>query len=116
MSLSIFLLKGDFRVRVEEWLRAMRTVGIRFRVTSTRRSFAEQKILWERWLAGKSTIPAAPPGKSRHQLGLAIDVVFHDPGGLEASVRSAKIHLIRWAGPGDAVHFDSPRELPCPPC
>lgn len=113
---SIFFLRGDFKVRVKEWLAALRANGIRYRVTSTKRSSVEQAILYKRFLEGKSRFPAARPGTSKHELGLAIDVVFDDPGGLEVGVRSAGIHLLRWAGPKDRVHFDSPTELPCPPC
>lgn len=113
---SVFFLRGDFKVRVREWLAALKANGVRYRVTSTKRTWAEQERLYQRFLAGKSQFPAAPPGRSKHQLGLAIDIVFDVPGGLEVAVRSAGIHLLRWAGPGDSVHFDSPSELPCPPC
>jgi len=113
---SIFWLRGDFKTRVREWLHALRSNGIVYRVTSTKRTWAEQERLYQRFLAGLSTLPAAPPGRSKHQLGLAIDVVFDVPGDLEVAVRSAGVHLLRWAGPRDAVHFDSPSELPCPPC
>jgi len=116
VSNSVFLLKGDFKTRVREWLSALRANGISFRVTSTKRTWNEQAALYDRFLRGESQFPAAPPGTSKHQLGLAIDVVFDDPGGLEVAVRSAIVHLLRWAGPGDRVHFDSPTELPCPPC
>ncbi len=113
---SIFLLRGDFRIRVREWLNALRANGIRYRVSSTKRTWNEQAVLYQRWLEGKSRFPAAPPGTSKHQLGQAIDVVFDDPGGLEIAVQSAGVHLLRWAGPRDSVHFDQPTELPCPPC
>lgn len=116
MSRSVFLLRGDFKVRVREWLSALRANGVSYRVTSTKRTWNEQARLYARFLAGKSTLPAAPPGRSKHQLGLAIDVVFDVPGDLEIAVRSAGVHLLRWAGAGDRVHFDSPTELPCPPC
>jgi len=116
MSKSLFLLKGDFRIRVREWLNALKSNGVSYRVTSTKRSWSEQSRLYQRFLAGKSRFPAAPPGTSKHQLGQAIDVVFDDQGGLEIAVRSAAVHLLRWAGPGDSVHFDQPTELPCPPC
>lgn len=112
----MFLLRGDFKVRVREWLDALRANGVRYRVTSTKRTRAEQTQLWQRFLAGKSTLPAARPGTSKHELGLAIDVVFDVPGDLEIAVRSAAVHLLRWAGAGDRVHFDSPTGLPCPPC
>lgn len=116
MSKSILFLRGDFKVRVREWLHALRANGVNYRVTSTKRTWAEQAALFARFQAGKSTLPAAPPGRSKHQLGLAIDVVFDVPGDLEVAVQSAGVHLLRWAGPGDRVHFDSPTELPCPPC
>jgi len=116
MSKSLFLLKGDFRIRVREWLNALKSNGVKYRVTSTKRSWSEQSRLYQKFLAGESRFPAAPPGTSRHQLGQAIDVVFDDPGGLEIAVQSAAIHLLRWAGPGDSVHFDQPTGLPCPPC
>lgn len=116
MSKSIFLLRGDFKIRVREWLHALKANGVGYRVTSTKRTWKEQAVLFQRFLDGKSTLPAAPPGRSKHQLGLAIDVVFDAPGDLEIAVQSAGVHLLRWAGPGDRVHFDSPTELPCPPC
>jgi len=116
MSKSLFLLKGDFKIRVREWLQALRANGVRFRVTSTKRTWNEQAALYQRFLEGKSSLPAAPPGSSKHQLGLAIDVVFDVPGDLEIAVQSAGVHLLRWAGAGDRVHFDSPTGLPCPPC
>jgi len=43
-------------------------------VTSARRSMAKQQKLYDKWRYGGSTIPAAPPGKSLHQLGLAFDM------------------------------------------
>lgn len=116
MSRSVFLLRGDFKIRVREWLAALRANGVGFRVTSTKRTWEEQAVLYQRFLDGKSRFPAAPPGRSKHQRGQAIDVVFDDPDGLAIAVRSAGIHLLRWAGPGDSVHFDQPTELPCPPC
>lgn len=45
------------------------------RVTSVRRSRAQQAALYRNYLAGRSSFPAAPPGRSKHELGLAFDVV-----------------------------------------
>jgi LAS superfamily LD-carboxypeptidase LdcB len=42
--------------------------------TSARRSFQEQARLYAKFQAGESTLPALPPGKSMHQLGLAFDL------------------------------------------
>jgi hypothetical protein len=44
-------------------------------VTSVRRSFGEQARLYQRYLDGLSGgIPAAPPGHSMHERGLAFDL------------------------------------------
>lgn len=45
------------------------------RVTSVYRSTATQARLYRRYLAGLSPWPAAPPGTSRHEFGLAFDMV-----------------------------------------
>jgi hypothetical protein len=45
------------------------------RITSVWRSRAEQQQLWDNYRAGRSTYPAAPPGSSKHELGLAWDMV-----------------------------------------
>lgn len=45
------------------------------RVTSVWRSRAEQQQLYNNYLAGRSSFPAAPPGSSKHELGLAWDMV-----------------------------------------
>ena len=43
-------------------------------VTSGFRSMSNQQRLYDKWLSGESQIPAAPPGKSLHQYGLAFDL------------------------------------------
>jgi len=43
-------------------------------VTSARRDWWKQFRLYQDWITGKSAIPAAPPGKSKHQLGEAFDL------------------------------------------
>lgn len=43
-------------------------------VTSARRSMAKQQRLFERWQRGETAIPAAPPGRSLHEHGLAFDL------------------------------------------
>jgi len=79
-------------------------------VTSGYRSAAKQAKLYQRWLSGKSGIPAAPPGRSLHGYGLAFDLArigkdpFNDPlltwlGEVWTSWGG------RYGGPGDPVHF-----------
>jgi len=43
-------------------------------VTSARRSRRKQEELWRKYIRGESKIPAAMPGKSLHESGLAFDL------------------------------------------
>lgn len=80
------------------------------RVTSVRRSYQEQARLYATYLAGKSTLPAAPPGKSMHQFGLAFDMARP---GVEPHNDSLLVELGKiwneagghWS-PSDPVHFE----------
>lgn len=45
------------------------------RVTSGYRSITQQSLLYRRYLAGQASFPAAPPGRSYHNYGRAIDVI-----------------------------------------
>jgi len=82
----------------------------RFVVTSARRSRQDQERLYARYLSGQSGIPAAPPGRSAHEWGLAFDVArigidpLTDP--LLAAVGRYWNSLGgRWGGARDPVHF-----------
>ena len=44
-------------------------------ITSTRRTYAEQKRLYEQFLAGRSPYPASAPGVGSHEFGWAFDMV-----------------------------------------
>lgn len=50
-------------------------LNAKIRVTSTKRSRATQTALYKNFLAGKSNYPVAPPGTSKHEKGLALDIV-----------------------------------------
>src|SRR5712691_3344203 len=65
----------ELRPFARELVRAAGAAGLLPRVTSTRRSFAEQKRLYSRYLAGLSPYPAAPPGHSAHEYGFAFDMI-----------------------------------------
>lgn len=76
------------------------------RVTSARRSRAEQERLYRRYLAGLSQFPAAPPGKSLHEQGRAIDMVARPEvlrwlGGVWTSWGG------QWGGDRDPIHFEA---------
>jgi len=100
--------------RLVPWAKWIYDVGKyndgRLVVTSARRSRAKQAELRQRWLSGKSTIPANRPGTSLHEYGLAFDLArlgidpLNDPllnwlGAVWESVGG------RWGGARDPVHF-----------
>ncbi len=79
-------------------------------VTSARRSAAKQQRLYDAWRSGESRIPAASPGRSLHEYGLAFDMArigkdpLNDPlldwlGQVWTSVGG------RHGGKRDPVHF-----------
>jgi LAS superfamily LD-carboxypeptidase LdcB len=65
--------------KLQPWFRALVAAAQRYdrsaRVTSGRRSTAEQTRLYRRFVAGQSRYPVAPPGRSMHEHGRAIDIV-----------------------------------------
>lgn len=83
--------------------------GLLPRVTSTRRSHAEQTRLYRRYLAGLQPYFVAPPGTSPHEYGYAFDLVvspmwrLSDVGALWESWGGY------WGGrQADPVHFQYP--------
>jgi len=48
--------------------------GLAPRVISVRRSNFQQARLYDAWISGRSSIPAAPPGRSLHNVGQAFDL------------------------------------------
>ena len=51
-----------------------KSIDAKLVVTSARRSTWDQMGLYYRWISGQSDIPAAPPGKSKHEAGEAFDM------------------------------------------
>lgn len=81
---------------------ASQRAGLKPRITSVYRSPQQQAVLYQRYLRGLSMLPAAPPGRSKHQLGLAFDMVTTNP---ELVGRT----WLAWGGkwwPSDPVHFE----------
>lgn len=100
--------------RLVPWAKYLYSLGKQYDgrlvVTSARRSIAKQQRLYNDYLRGISKIPAAPPGRSLHQLGLAFDMArigkdpLNDPllnwlGAVWTSWGG------RWGGQRDPVHF-----------
>lgn len=68
---------GDVRVRAlfQALDQVAKDHGLNPRVTSLYRSSADQARLYDRYVRGLSQLPAAPPGRSLHERGRAMDLV-----------------------------------------
>ena len=76
--------------------------GSRMFVTSALRTLPQQYLLYRWFQTGRCGIGlAAPPGRSNHQSGLAVDVSPY--GGW---ISSFQAEGFRWLGASDPVHFD----------
>jgi D-alanyl-D-alanine dipeptidase len=107
MASSLSLLHPEVHRRVLRLLRDARARGVGIRITSTYRTRAEQVRLYEAWLQrGRTGLPAAPPGTSTHEYGVAVDLVVSPVDRLAEVVELAGCAGLMWAGTGDPVHFD----------
>lgn len=77
--------------------------GLAPRVTSVFRSFAKQSVLYDRYLRGAHPLPVAPPGRSKHNYGLAFDMVVTNPAALGAFWQRMGG---RWGTSRDPVHYE----------
>lgn len=90
-----------------EWLVGVASYnGLAPRITSTYRSQALQKRLYEAYRQGRSTIPAAPPGRSLHEYGRAVDIVLNADWGYSALGQLWRQMGGRW-WPSDPIHFEA---------
>ena len=77
-------------------------------VSSVTRSRSDQAELYKAYVSGRSRFPAAAPGTSKHERGLAMDI-----GGLQpAELRYLGAVWKRWGGRWggsfkDPIHFES---------
>lgn len=96
----------DVRPYFEALYRAAQRLDRGARVTSTVRSRSEQRRLYNAYLAGRSRFPAAPPGRSKHELGRAIDIAAN-PEALRRLGLAWERMGGRWGGRfNDPIHFE----------
>lgn len=122
MSDLLETLDPRFRPYAERFILHLRNHGYSVFVTSTYRSNKVQRGLYRDYLAGRRKLPAAPPGQSSHQRGLAFDALVNDynPDLPLSSPTAAGQRLAgaiwerlggRWGGrfshPPDPVHFEA---------
>jgi len=94
-------LYEPWRVWCLYWLTYLDQRGFGTIVTSGFRDLNEQKVLYDEWRAGRRRLPAAAPGKSAHNYGLAIDVWASN------GQQAALMTFLREAG-GETVRGDPP--------
>jgi len=110
---NLSALDPRFRPFVEALIRVAQYNGLRVQVTSTRRTRAQQALLYQRFLrcqreGGRACLPALPPGQSDHEVGMAVDLVVN---GDYRSPQQAALGALwrswggRWPGEADPVHF-----------
>lgn len=82
--------------------------GVNPRITSALRTYAQQAALYKAFKEGRSRYPAAPPGRSAHEYGLAFDMVVN---GASNQV-DCGIVWNQWGGDyggeEDPIHFQYP--------
>lgn len=77
-------------------------------LTSGYRSYDTQARLYREYLAGQRTLPVAPPGQSKHQRGLAVDIDLPQYRAyLPALGQFWRSLGGRWFA-SDPVHFEAP--------
>lgn len=83
--------------------------GKNITVTSGLRDSSKQKQLYDDYKSGRSPFPAAPPGSSKHERGLAVDVTESDANALDKLGLLAK-HGLQRPVAGDPVHITGYRK------
>lgn len=110
---SLRELDPAFKQDAQDLLDLAQEMDPSFVVTSGLRTWQQQQRLYSRYLSGESPLPAAPPGRSQHELGLAIDIarLNVDPREddlLEEIGRAWESVGGVWGGDiGDPVHFEA---------
>jgi hypothetical protein len=89
---------------VQALVKAVTAYGKPITVTSAVRTPEEQQKLYDDFVSGKSKLPAAPPGKSRHAAGNAVDI---DSGDANALADGGFLKAAGLGRPvaGDPVHI-----------
>jgi len=106
MGLSLLSLPSAVRIAVSRARKEAAGRGFEAVITSTFRTRSEQEQLFDQFQLGNRIFPVARPGTSRHEFGLAVDMVALPASRLPELVNIMRSVGFRWAGPSDTVHFD----------
>jgi hypothetical protein len=99
-------LDPNVRPWAEWFVSALRAAGYNPIITSVRRSRATQERLYRDYLAGRNPYPVAVPGTSRHERGLAWDMVVENPEYVGGIWNTVAPNVFKWGGRADPVHFE----------
>ena len=107
MSTNLHQLVRPLQPWADKLLKLAQSRGTPVSVTSVRRTRGLQRRLYQDFLQGRSRYPAAPPGRSKHELGLAFDIV----GSPEVLAYLGKVWE-SWGGTWggrfhDPIHFEA---------
>ncbi len=87
-------------------VREATNAGLIVTVSSSFRSYSKQAELYSRWKNGQSKYPAAPPGRSAHNGGLAVDFRPNlNSNQMNALAQLGHQNGLNYAGQKDGVHF-----------
>jgi len=101
-------LTPDLVPYAEALYSAANQYGDQPRVLSAFRSIRQQDLLYKAWLSGRSSIVAAPPGRSLHNYGHAFDLKVNSPEAQAWLGAVWKSWGGRWGGDfNDPNHFDT---------
>lgn len=105
MALNLSKVHPTLRTIARNLPRVAAAQGFQVRITSGYRSYATQAKLYKDYISGVAAYPANPPGQSKHEKGLALDILSTNTEGLANLLTSAGLV---WAGPADPIHFEMP--------
>jgi D-alanyl-D-alanine carboxypeptidase len=109
VSGSLYTLIPALQPFAKQLIQAAANARMNPRVTSTRRSTAEQARLYQRFVAGQSQYPVAPPGTSAHEFGYAFDMIVSYADWLPQLGHLWQSWGGVWGGTfNDPIHFEYP--------
>ena len=103
-------LRPDLEAGVSQLVACIHSAGGTYAITSGYRTEKQQARLYRRAQAGLSRYPAAPPGRSAHQEGRAVDIVITPAQVKQYAGRLWQSWGGLWGGAQDDIHFEVYRD------
>lgn len=104
-------LDSRFKPYADALLELARRMNPAAYISSGKRSSSKQRELYRDYVTGRSRYPAAVPGTSKHERGLAVDLAGLSAGQLKKLGRVWRSWGGRWGGSfkgrKDPIHFEA---------